>query len=214
MRIDVFSDVVCPWCFIGKRRLERALACRPDIAAEVHWRAFQLNPGLPPEGMDRRAYLEAKFGGAARARQVHATVIAVGAGEGIAFNFDAIRRTPSTVQAHRLIRLADRQNRQNEVVEALFRAYFLDGRDIGSNRELAEIAAEGGLDPALAESFLAGTAETQDVLAEGAFAARVGINGVPCFILNGRYALSGAQEPEALYPLFDLALHEAAARSA
>jgi predicted DsbA family dithiol-disulfide isomerase len=204
MNLDVFSDTICPWCYIGKRRLERALQERPQRDLKIRWRAFQLNPGMPAEGMDRKAYIDAKFGGAERARTIYDTVRAAGASEGIAFAFDRITRTPSTLQSHRLIRFAGGQDRQNETLEALFRAYFLDGRDIGDRAELAEVAADAGLDRDEAADYLAGDEDAEAVLAEDAMARRAGINGVPCFIFNGRFALSGAQEPEAFFQLFDL----------
>ncbi len=214
MRIDIFSDVICPWCFIGKRRLDKALALRPQPDLQLHWRAFQLNPGMPAEGMDRQAYLAAKFGGAESAQRIYDTVGAVGAREGIAFAFERIRRTPNTVAAHRLIRFAEARGKQDAVVEALFRAYFLAGRLVGEKMVLAEIAGESGLDAAEAHAFLEGAEETETVLAEDAFARRLGIGGVPCFIIDGKYALSGAQEPEAFLPVFDLVAGETAAAAA
>jgi predicted DsbA family dithiol-disulfide isomerase len=214
MRIDIFSDVICPWCFIGKRRLDKALAMRPQPDLQIRWRAFQLNPGMPEEGMDRQAYLAAKFGGPESAQRIYDTVGAAGAREGIAFAFDRIRRTPNTVAAHRLIRFSARHGRQDAVVEALFRAYFLDGRLVGEKPVLGAIAAEAGLDAADAGAFLDGTEETDTVLAEDTYARRLGIGGVPCFIVDGKYALSGAQEPEAFLPVFDLVAGEAASAAA
>jgi predicted DsbA family dithiol-disulfide isomerase len=208
MYLDVFSDTICPWCYIGKRRLERALKARPQRDLKVRWRAFQLNPGMPAEGMERRAYMEAKFGGAERARAVYEAVSAAAAGEGIAFAFANIRRTPNTLNSHRLVRFATRVNRQDDVLEALFQAYFLAGRDIGNRSTLGEIAAETGLDRREAAAYLAGDADREALLNEDAMARRAGINGVPCFIFNGRFALSGAQEPEAFFQLFDLAREE------
>jgi predicted DsbA family dithiol-disulfide isomerase len=208
MRIDIFSDVICPWCFIGKRRLEKALALRPQADVQIHWRAFQLNPGMPEDGMERGAYLAAKFGGPEAAQRIYDTVGAAGLRTGVNFAFDRIRRTPNTVAAHRLIRFADRFGKQNATVEALFQAYFHDGRLIGDKTVLAEIAAEAGLDANAASDFLAGDEEIEAVLAEDVYARQLGIGGVPCFIVDGRYALSGAQEPEAFLPLFDLVASE------
>ncbi len=205
MRLDLYSDVICPWCFIGKRRLERALADRPQPTLSVRWRAFQLNPGMPKGGMDRRSYIEAKFGGMERAARIYETVRAVGAAEGIAFAFHRIRRTPNTLDAHRLLRFAAGAGRQTETMEALFQAYFLHGRDIGDHDTLQEIAVGAGLDGERVREVLASDLETQGALAEDMLARRQGINGVPCFVFNGRFALSGAQEPEALFQLFDLA---------
>lgn len=211
MLVDVFSDPICPWCFIGKRRLERALTARglAAPALKTRWRAFQLNPGMPAEGMPRDSYLAQKFGGADRAREIYDMIGEAGAEEGIAFDFERIERTPNTVDAHRLIRFAARSGLDGQVVEALFRAYFLEGRDIGDKATLARIAAENGLDGKETETFLAGAEDRQDVLAEHDFATSLNISGVPCFILEGRYAVVGAQQPEAFVPVFDLIDEEA-----
>jgi predicted DsbA family dithiol-disulfide isomerase len=204
MQIDIISDVICPWCFIGKRRLERALALRPELETAITWRPFQLNPDMPEEGIDRRAYLAAKFGGDAHAERIYASVSEAGATVGIPFAFDRIRRTPNTRDAHRLIRYAAAEERADPLVEALFRAYFIDGRDIGDRATLAEIAGEIGLDADEAASWLAGPAERDEVVAEDRGARRLGINAVPCFIFERQYAVSGAQEPEFFLPVFDL----------
>ena len=203
MLIEIFSDTICPWCFIGKRRLERALAMRPELDVEIRWRAFQLNPWMPPDGMERAAYLQAKFG-AQDATRIYENIRGVGAGEGLDLRFDRIRRTPNTLDSHRLIRHAGAAGRQNEAVEALFSAYFLEGRDIGSRAVLAEIAGEAGLDREAARRFLDSDAEREAVSAEDTQARRIGIQGVPCFVLDRAYAVSGAQEPEYFLPLFDL----------
>ncbi len=204
MRIDIFSDVICPWCFIGKKRLEKALELRPLPDLQIHWRAFQLNPGMPAEGMDRQAYLAAKFGGPESAQRIYDTVGAAGRRSGVAFAFDKITRTPNTVAAHRLVRFAERFGRQDAMVEALFQAYFLQGRNLSDLDALAEIAAVAGLDGAAVRGYLDSDEDTETVLAEDAYARKLGIGGVPCFIVDGRYALSGAQEPEAFLPVFDL----------
>jgi predicted DsbA family dithiol-disulfide isomerase len=209
MRLDIFSDTICPWCYVGKRRLARALAARPQAKLSIRWRAFQLNPAMPVEGMARERYIEAKFGSPDRARRIYDAVIAVGASEGIAFNFDAIRRTPNTLASHRLLRKAAQLGRQDEVLDGLFTAYFVAGRDIGDKAVLAEIAQGAGM--ADAERFLAGAEGAEEVRDEDAFARRQGINGVPCFIFNSRFLLSGAQEPESFFQLFDLAREEEAA---
>ncbi len=205
MRLDIFSDPICPWCFIGKRRLERALAARPDLEIDVHWRAFQLNPEMPAEGMERQLYLELKFGGPAAAQRIYDTIAEAGAGEKIDFDFGAIRRTPNTTNAHRLIRRAGPEGKQDALVEALFRRYFLEGEDIGETAALLDAAKEAGIDPAGLEAFLAGTEESESVRGEDALARRTGIQGVPTFIFANRYALSGAHEPEVLVQMFELA---------
>lgn len=205
IQIDIYSDTICPWCFIGKRRLERALAARDDLPVTVHWRAFQLNPDMPAEGMDRARYLTAKFGGPERAGSVYANIARAGALERVAFNFEGIRRTPNTIQSHRLLRLARRQDAEHALAETLFQAYFVDGEDIGDDVVLARLGHGVGLDRREVEAFLAGDEERDAVIAEDLRARRMGINAVPCFIVNGSYAISGAQEPEAFFPLLDLA---------
>ncbi len=204
MRVDIVSDVICPWCFIGKRRLENALAQRPDLSVQITWRPFQLNPDMPEEGMPRDAYLAAKFGGSAHAGRIYATVAAAGATVGIAFAFDRIQRTPNTRDAHRLIRHAAEQGRADAVVEGLFRAYFIEGRDIGDRATLGDIAEEAGLDAAHTSQWLESPEGMQAVLAEDRGARHLGINAVPCFIFEQKYAISGAQEPEFFLPVFDL----------
>jgi predicted DsbA family dithiol-disulfide isomerase len=211
MQIDIVSDVICPWCFIGKRRLARALAMRPGLEVSTTWRAFQLNPDMPADGMPRQEYLALKFGGNLQARRIYSAVEQAGAAEGIAFAFDRIKRTPNTIDAHRLIRFATMKGRADETVEALFRAYFLDGRDIGDRTELTAIASESGIEEEEARSFLDEGKARDTVLAEDRGARRAGIDGVPSFIVDGSYLLSGAQEPEFFLPLFDLALNKAAA---
>jgi predicted DsbA family dithiol-disulfide isomerase len=204
MHIEIFSDTICPWCFIGKRRLERALAERPGLDLRVSWRAFQLNPDMPREGMERGAYLGAKFGGAEGARVVYARVAAAGLEEGIAFEFDAIRRTPSTLDSHRLIALAaQRGGRQDAVVEGLFRAYFMEGRDIGDPVVLGDVAAAAGLDCTQVATLLEGEAGIGAVRMEDAAAREGGISGVPLFVFDRQYAVSGAQAPEVILRVLD-----------
>src|SRR5262245_9203913 len=205
MQLDIFSDTICPWCYVGKRRLERALKTRPQTDVAVAWRAFQLNPTMPPEGMDRRNYMESKFGSPERARRVHDAVATAGAGEGIVFAFDRIKRTPNTVMSHRLLRFAQRYDLQSPILDRLFHTYFEDGLDTGDPDVLIEIGTASGLPEEETKRFLLSAEEREVVLSEDQLARRQGINGVPCFIFNGRFALSGAQEPEALFQLFDLA---------
>lgn len=205
MRLDIYSDTICPWCYIGKRRLERALAMRPNPEMTIRWRTFQLNPAMAAGGMERRAYLAAKFGGTGRAQRLYQAVGEAGLSEGIPFAFERIERTPNTLDSHRLLRLAATLGRQDETLEALFRAYFVEGRDIGDRGTLESIGAEAGLDRAVVRRFLAGDEESETAMAEDVLARRHGISGVPYFVFNGRYSLSGAQEPEALVQLFDLA---------
>jgi predicted DsbA family dithiol-disulfide isomerase len=215
LQVDIVSDVICPWCYIGKRRFERAVAAvggRHRIA--VTWRPFQLNPDMPIEGMERGPYLEAKFGDAARAGAFLARIEAAGVAEGIALAFDRIVRTANTVQAHRLIRLGQRLERQDAIVEALFQGYFTEGADIGVNAVLVGLAERAGLPAAEVEPYLAGDRDRELVLGEDDAARRMGINGVPCFILEQQYAISGAQEPEVLAEAFDRVAELAAAPQA
>ena len=209
--LDVFSDPICPWCFIGKKRLDAALASRPDIPVTVRWRAFQLNPDMPPAGMDRQRYLSAKFGGADRASEVYGHIKKVGDQVGIDFQFDRIERTPNTLQAHRLIRFAQRPEiaKGETLVPILFRMYFLDGQNVGDTDMLLNAAEEAGMDRDATKAYLDTTEDADEVQAEDVFARRLGIGGVPCFIIDGKYALSGAQEPEAFGPLLEMAFQEA-----
>jgi predicted DsbA family dithiol-disulfide isomerase len=202
--IDVVSDVVCPWCYIGKRRLEAALArlreAEPDLPVAVRWHPFQLNPDLPREGVDRRGYLEAKFGGHARAQEVYARVSAAGATVDIPFAFDAIERQPNTLDAHRLIAWAQsrREGDPDALVERLFRAYFVEGQFLGDREALVACAADAGYDADDALSFLASD-ELADAIAGADERARaLGVSGVPFFVFGSKTALSGAHEPEAL----------------
>ncbi len=206
--IEVVYDLVCPWCFLGIRRLRRTLRSRPDVAAELLWRPFLLNPDLAPQGVPRQDYLARKFGGEDRARRLHGTIAELGRAEGIEFRFDRIRRVPHSLDAHRLVRWAGRFNAADQVVEAIFEAYFTEGADIGDAHVLAAIAGQQGLDAPLARRFLATVAEVEAVHADNLRAHRLGINGVPCFVIAGRSAIAGAQEPEVLERLLDVALVE------
>ncbi|MDE0810767.1 MAG: DsbA family oxidoreductase [Alphaproteobacteria bacterium] len=204
IQIDLFSDVVCPWCFIGKRRLEQAIAARPEQHVVIRWRTFQLNPDMPRDGMLRQHYVEAKFGGPERADQIYSSIRDAGEAVGLPFAFEKIERVPNTVTAHRLIYWSTTQEKADPVVENLFRAYFFEGRDIGSIDVLSKIATESGLDGDTAKEFLRSEHGRAEVAAESRYAYENGITGVPCFIFNRRYAIAGAQEPEAFFPLFDL----------
>jgi predicted DsbA family dithiol-disulfide isomerase len=202
LTIDVISDVICPWCFIGKRRLEKALAGRP---ATVRWHPFQLNPNMPREGVDRKTYRVQKFGSWERSRELDAQVAAAGLGEGLAFHFDRMARTPNTLDAHRIIWLAGEKGVQDAVVEALFRAYFTDGLDLADRSTLARVAAEAGLDREEIDGLLAGDEGLAAVRAGEEQARRLGVSGVPFFVVNGRVALSGAQPPEQFLAAFEQA---------
>lgn len=193
--VDVVSDVMCPWCFIGKRRLEHALADIEGIDVKVTWRPFLLDPTLPPEGKDRQTYLAEKFGGKEEAEAIYASIRQAGQDEGIAFAFEDIARAPSTVDAHRVIRWAGVEGVQDAVVERLFSLYFLEGGDIGNHETLVAAASEAGMDGAVVEALLAGDADRESVKDEIATAQQIGVTGVPCFIVDNRYAVLGAQDP-------------------
>jgi predicted DsbA family dithiol-disulfide isomerase len=199
--IDVVSDVVCPWCYIGKRHLEAALATLADAdmpLPSVRWHPFELNPDLPAEGIDRRDYVERKFGGPARTAQVYDRVRRAGTQAGISFDFERIRFQPNTRDAHRLIAWAQTRGDADALVEHLFRAYFVEGRFIGSHEVLAEIAHAAGEDADAAHAFLGSGIGASEIAAAEERAASLGITGVPFFIVDGRYGLSGAQPPEAI----------------
>lgn len=203
--IEIFSDVVCPWCFVGKRRLEQALAllrhgspAGAGIDVRVTWKPFELNPGLPREGIDRAAYRRAKFGSLERSRLLDARLLAAGESVGIPFAFDKIRRTPNTFDAHRLLWLAGSLGKQDALAEALFRAYFLDGLDVGDHAVLADLAETSGIPRAQAASLLAGADGAGEVRTEEDRAWRSGIQGVPHFIVEGASPISGAQSPEVI----------------
>jgi predicted DsbA family dithiol-disulfide isomerase len=196
--IDVVSDVVCPWCFIGKRNLEAALDGVDLGEVVVRWHPFELNPDLPEDGVDRRHYLETKFGGPERASQIYARVREAGARAGIAFDFDAIARQPNTREAHRLIAWAQAQGDADALVERLFRAYFLEGRRIGDRDTLVELSAEAGIDAGAARAWLASDRGKSEIAHAEARARELGITGVPFFIFDGRVGLSGAHPPESI----------------
>ncbi len=198
--VDVVSDVVCPWCYVGKRHLESALAALAEAGEPVpavRWHPYELNPGLPAEGVDRREYLERKFGGPARAAQVYERVRRAGTQAGIAFDFERIALQPNTRDAHRLVAWGQTRGDAGPLVERLFRAYFVEGRFVGSHEVLADLAAEAGEDRDAALEFLASGVGRDEVAQAEARAATLGITGVPFFIVDGRYGLSGAQPAEA-----------------
>ncbi|MDF0677030.1 MAG: DsbA family oxidoreductase [Nitrospira sp.] len=200
LHIDVYSDVVCPWCYVGKRRLERALKKRrDDVGVEVKWRPFQLNPTMAKSGMDRTVYLQTKFGSLDRFKEMEQRLLEAGRAEQIPFAFEKIARTPNTFLAHRLIWYAGQQGCQDAVVESLFKGYFEEGSDIGSKSILAELADRAGLS---ADEFLASEEGAAEVKAEESVGHELGIRGVPYFVLDGTYGISGAQSPEILHSVF------------
>jgi predicted DsbA family dithiol-disulfide isomerase len=213
--IEVVQDLVCPWCRLGVRRLLHALHRRPELCYTLIWRPFLLNPDIARSGMPRGEYVVRKFGGEDRARRLYASIAEIGRGDGLEFHFDLIRRTPSSVDAHRLLRWAASQGsgRDDDIsalVEALYTAHFAEGQDIGDQLVLAAIAGSHGLNATAALHFLASDRESEIVFAENLRAHRLGINGVPCLVIGGRHAIAGAQDPEVIDRLLDIAVVEAA----
>ena len=214
MQIDIISDTVCPWCFIGKRRLEEALAQRPDLEVEVNWRPYQLDPNVPREGVDRKDYMRAKFGDQPRVKGTSETIKEFGAQLGIAFDFDKQTRRPNTIDSHRLVKWAAGVGVQDAVVEALFKAYFEDGRDVGDAAVLTEIAAACGMDGELVEELLASDADRDMVLGEAMRAGEMGVQGVPAYVFDGRYIITGAQDAAVLVRVIDKVLAKQAEAAA
>ncbi len=197
LAIDIISDAVCPWCFIGKRRLEAALCSLPDVPVELRWRPFQLDATIPEGGIPREQYLLRKFG-PERVKDMYARLSAVGEEAGIPFAFEKIMRSPNTIDAHRVIRWAAAEGRQGEAVERLFQSYFIEGGDIGDRDLLAQAAGDCGLDAGAIRARLSTDTDVAGVKDEIVAAQRVGVTGVPFFILGGRFAVSGAQPAEQL----------------
>ncbi len=197
IRIDIVSDTICPWCFIGKRRLEGALAQLPNVEASIHWRPFLLDKTIPEGGMDRQAYLARKFG-ADGAKHIYDRIRAAGAEEGISFAFEKIKKTPNTIDSHRLLHWADAEGKQDAVAERLFQLYFIDGADIGSHEILTSAASEAGMNGDVVRGRLPTDESRSLIQREVEEANAFGIDGVPCFIFNGQTYLPGAQSSEVL----------------
>ena len=197
--VDVVSDVVCPWCFIGQKRLDKAIAAA-DVEVHVRWRPFQLDATIPPGGMDRRQYMLGKFGSEERIQQIHARIEPLGKAEGIHFAFDAIKVAANTLDAHRVIRWAGAagEDVQNRLVRRLFQLNFEEGANLGDHAVLAKAAGEAGMDASVVETLLPTDADVDAVSNEIATASRMGITGVPCFLLEGKYAVMGAQDADTL----------------
>jgi predicted DsbA family dithiol-disulfide isomerase len=202
--IDIISDAICPWCWIGKANLDAALEQLRGEGLEfrTRWRPFQLNPDMPEEGVAREEYRTRKFGSIERSRQLDAQVAEVGRAAGLDFHFELMRRTPNTVAAHRVIRMAEAAGVQDAVVDALFRAYFQQGRDIGDAATLAEIAAEAGMDGAAVAAMLAGDEGREEVIARDMAARQAGVSGVPSFVMDRHLLFSGAVPPERMVEAF------------
>ena len=198
VRIDVVSDIVCPWCFIGKHRLEKAIALNPDIPVEVHWRPYFLNDWIPREGISREQYLTTKFGSPERYKGIAQRVSAAAAAEGLTYAMHKISRQPNTLDAHRMIRWADEIGKAAEMKQRLMDLYFTEGADLTNHAVLAQAAADIGLDAEATRKALASDKDVAEIEREALSAKEAGIDGVPCFIFGGKFAISGAQAPEYL----------------
>lgn len=208
LSIDLWSDVACPWCWIGKRRLSRALATRPGLPVELRWRPFILRPDLPPEGIRWEDFVREKFGGPEQAAAITGRVAAVGQEEGIPFHFERMTRAPHTEDAHRLILLAQEEGRAEAMAEALFHAHFTQGLNLNDREVLRRVAVTTGLDGTDVSELLSGDRFADAVRASLVEAVRLGVQGVPFFVFGGRYAVSGAHPPEVLARAMDAALGE------
>lgn len=203
MKIDIVSDTICPWCFVGKRRLEAALAQRPDLDVEIVWHPFQLNPGTPKEGVDRKQYLKEKFGSETYPEGMLTAIGEAGRAAGIEFGFGEMSRVPNTVDSHRVLHWARDSGHQNALAEILFRRYFLDHEDIGDAATLAAAAEEAGMDAAEVRERLGTDDDDERVRAEAQYASQMGITGVPTFIIDNKYAVQGAQNTEVFLQVFE-----------
>ena len=209
IKLDIFSDPVCPWCYLGKANLERALEARPEHAFEVEWHPFQLNPDMPAEGVVKRDYLMQRFGSEAKLAQIHQQFRDTAAKAGVAMDPDTPQRIPNTLNAHRMIHWAGLEGRQAAMVSALMRAYWVEGRDIGDLGVLADIGAEAGMDRGVVVRLLASDADLDLIKGREAHARQRGVNAVPTFLIANQYVLSGAQRPE----LWGQVIDELAAKS-
>jgi predicted DsbA family dithiol-disulfide isomerase len=212
MRVDIYSDTVCPWCYLGKRRFELALAGRPQYEPRINWRPFELNPDLPWEGVDRAGYLASKFGDSAQIEASDAALVRHGSAVGLEFRFDLVKCLPNTRRSHLLIAHAARQGLASEVVERIMQAYFEEGCNIGDVGELVRLGVEAGLSERETRSAMVLRAGQDGVVAAERHAAVLGINGVPTFIFDRQYSVSGAQEIETYTQVIDQVMELAAAR--
>lgn len=196
VKLDIMSDPICPWCYIGKTHLDKALAAIPDHPFVIEWHPFQLNPDMPDAGMDRREYLERKFGGKEGAVRAYAPVVENAGNAGLTIDFEGMKRTPNTLDAHRLIHWAGIEGKQNAIVDALFEAYFVQARDIGDPEVLADIADSQGMDAAVVMKLLKSDADREDIRNRDTHSREMGVNSVPTFIVANQHAVPGAQPPE------------------
>jgi len=194
--LDIISDPICPWCYIGKAKLDRALEAAPDHPFEIQWKPFQLNPDMPAEGMDRREYLEWKFGGREGAVRVYGEIAKTAEATGLDIAFEKIKRTPNTLNAHRLIRWAQVEGKQTPIVSQLFKRYFREGQDISDFDVLVDVATTVGMDGDIIRRLLEGDSDLAETIAEDKKAREMGVQGVPCFIIGASYAVQGAQNTD------------------
>ncbi|MEM7042166.1 MAG: DsbA family oxidoreductase [Pseudomonadota bacterium] len=211
IRVDMIADLACPWCYLGLVRLDKARELRPALQVELRWWPYMLNPQLPKEGMDRHTYLRAKFGGDAEARQIYQRIEAAGREEGMTFAFDKIRRTPNTVAAQRLILLAQQQGLGEAIIRTLFKAFFEDGIDIGNADALRRLGAATGIAPGDIDALYSGDAHSADIIRGHQRAHMMGVQGVPVYVVDQQHVITGAQAPEVLAGLLDVASTEAVA---
>ncbi|MTI01683.1 DsbA family oxidoreductase [Roseibium sp. RKSG952] len=196
VKLDILSDPICPWCYIGKTQLDKALAEVPNHPFVIEWHPFQLNPDMPDMGMDRREYLERKFGGKEGAVRAYAPVVEHAENAGLKIDFEGMQRTPNTLDAHRLIHWAGIEGKQNEIVDALFDAYFVQARDIGDHEVLADIADSVGMDAAVVLKLLQSDADREDIRKRDSHSREMGVSSVPTYIVANQHAVPGAQPPE------------------
>ncbi len=209
MKIDIISDTVCPWCLIGKRKLEKALEQRPDLDVEIAWHPFQLHPDMPVEGADRKEFIAKKFGSIDRARELYENVERAGTAVGLDFKFSKIARSPNTLNSHRLIKWAASAGAQDKIVEILFRRFFMDGEDLGDTEILVQAAAEAGMDTTIVRDLLNSDRDLDMVSQEDARAREMGVSGVPFFIVDEKYAVSGAQDSSVFLEIIEKIEQEA-----
>lgn len=207
LTIDMISDVVCPWCYVGKRNLDAAIAMRPDIEITVRFHPYQLDDTIPPQGMPRLDYMTRKFGSMEKVAEIHARIREAGMRVGIPFAFDKIKISPNTLDAHRIIRWASEAGVQSAVKERLMKGFFIDGDNLADHAALARLAADAGMVEDQVASWLATEEDIEAVRADVNHARMMGIQGVPFFILAGNIGLSGAQPPETIVQAIDYALN-------
>ena len=206
--IDIYSDTICPWCYIAKRKLQSAIEELPDYRFDILWHPYQLNPDMPLEGMNRKDYLNNKFGGKIQADKIYKEINEVGKNIGIYFQFEKIKKTPNTFASHKLLAIGHKYGKQNQIIESLFYSYFIEGKDIGNIDELLTIAQQNNVHSSATLQYLQSDIDKETILQEEDQARKIGIKAVPCFIINKDYVLFGAQEKENFFNIFYNLIHE------